>query len=185
MKKIEAIIKPFKLEDVKDGAYAIFIGKVEEIQKKISKKGNSFGIVKLIDFHGDLELMLFSDKLEQLQKMELNEPVAFKVKITHTEMFTRTSVTKIMTLKEAKKECKKVKKAIEEKPKPPIHLSIRLSKDTKVLERLYKKVRENPGNRELKISIVSQLQQVVLESTIRVDTKLISAIDGDEDIDIL
>ena len=54
-----------------------------------------------------------------------------------------------------------------------------------VLERLYKKVRENPGNRELKISIVSQLQQVVLESTIRVDTKLISAIDGDEDIDIL
>ena len=52
-----------EIEGVKDGSFAIFIGKVEEIQNKISKKGNAFGIVNLMDFHGNIEIMLFSDKL--------------------------------------------------------------------------------------------------------------------------
>ena len=93
-----------EIESVKDGSYAIFIGKVEEITKKTSKKGHQFGIVNLMDFHGNIEVMLFSDKLENLSQMNLQEPIAIKAKITHTDMFTRMSVSKIMTLKEAKKE---------------------------------------------------------------------------------
>jgi DNA polymerase-3 subunit alpha len=53
-----------EIENIGDGSTAIFIGKVEEIQKKVSKKGNAFGIVTLMDFHGNIEMMLFSDKLE-------------------------------------------------------------------------------------------------------------------------
>ncbi|MFA7611518.1 MAG: DNA polymerase III subunit alpha, partial [Sulfurimonas sp.] len=78
-----------EIESAKDGSYAIFIGKVEEITKKTSKKGNQFGIVSLMDFHGNIEVMLFADRLEQLQEMNLSEPIAIKAKITHTEMFTR------------------------------------------------------------------------------------------------
>ena len=178
-----------EIESVKDGSYAIFIGKVEEITKKTSKKGNQFGIVSLMDFHGNIEVMLFADKLEELSQMNLNEPIAIKAKITHTDMFTRIGVSKIMTLKDAKKETQKTKKetreVVEEEPQEPINLAIKLDSDVRVLEDLYKIVRQNPGNRELKITIISRLQNVVIESAIRVDSKILSALDGNEDVDIL
>jgi DNA polymerase-3 subunit alpha len=58
------------IDNITDGSTAIFIGKVEEIQKKISKKGNQFGILNLMDFHGNIEMMLFSDILDQLAQMD-------------------------------------------------------------------------------------------------------------------
>jgi len=174
-----------EIESVKDGSYAIFIGKVEEITKKTSKKGSQFGIVNLMDFHGNIEVMLFSDKLEELTQMNLNEPIAIKVKVTHTDMFTRTNVVKIMTLKEAKKETQKTKKEVQEKPQEPIALCIKLDSDMRVLEELYRTVRQNPGNRELKLTIVSKLQNVLIDSAIRVSSKLLEALDGNEFVDIV
>ena len=174
-----------EIESVKDGSYAIFIGKVEEITKKTSKKGNQFGIVNLMDFHGNIEIMLFSDKLDELNEMNLDEPIAVKAKITHTDMFTRIGVSKLMTLKDAKKETKKTKKEVREVPLEPINLAIRLDHDMRVLEELYTLVRQNPGNRELKLTIISKLQNVVIDSAIRVDSKLITALEGNEYVDIV
>jgi DNA polymerase-3 subunit alpha len=174
-----------EIENIADGSSAIFIGKVEEITKKTSKKGNQFGIVSIMDFHGNIEVMLFSDKLDELQAMDLNEPIAFKVKITHTEMFTRISVLKIMTLKDAKKESKKTKTEIREKPQEPLNLSIRLDENMRVLEDLYVLVRKNPGSRPLKLTIVSKLQNVVIDSSIRVDNKLLLALEGNEFVDVV
>ncbi|MDY0124350.1 DNA polymerase III subunit alpha [Sulfurimonas sp.] len=174
-----------EIESAKDGSYAIFIGKVEEITKKTSKKGNQFGIVSLMDFHGNIEVMLFADKLEELQGMNLNEPIAIKAKITHTDMFTRIGVSKLMSLKEAKKETQKTKKEVRELPQEPINLAIRLDNDMKILEELYKIVRQNPGNRELKLTIISKLQNVIIDSAIRVDSKILSALEGNEFVDIL
>jgi len=174
-----------ELESIKDGSFAIFIGKVEEIQKKISKKGNQFGIVNLMDFHGNIEIMLFSDKLEQLSEMDLEEPVAFKARVTHTDFGPRLNVTKIMTLKQAKKETKKVKKEVQEAPPEPINLAVRLSNNFDILENLYTMIRQNPGNRPLKITIVSKLHNVVIDSAIRVDSKIITALDGNEFVDII
>ena len=174
-----------EVEGIKDGSYAIFIGKVEDIETKMSKKGNQFGIVHLMDFHGNIEIMLFSDKLEQLKEMDLNEPVAFKAKITHTEMFTRIGVTKIMTLRESKKECKKVKKEVREVVQEPLNLSIRLDSEMKVLEELYSLIRQNPGSRLLKLTITAKLQNVVIDSAIRVNNNIITALEGNEYVDIL
>ena len=174
-----------EIEGVKDGSFAIFIGKVEDIQNKISKKGNAFGIVNLMDFHGNIEIMLFSDKLEQLKEMYLEEPVAFKVKITHTEMFTRMNVTKIMTLRDAKKECKKVKTEVRELPQEPLNIAVSLDSDMKVLEDLYELIRKNPGGRPLKIIITAKLQNVVIDSAIHVSNNIIAALEGNKFVDIL
>jgi len=173
-----------EIEGIKDGSYAIFIGKVEEITTKISKKGNQFGIVNLMDFHGNIEIMLFSDKLDELQNMDLEEPVAIKAKITHTDMFTRIGVTKLMTLKEAKKECKKTKAEIVEVNQEPLNLSVKLSKDTKILEDLYFTARQHPGNRPLKLTIISKLQNVIINSAIKVDSKIVKALEGNKNVDI-
>ncbi len=174
-----------EVENIADGSSAIFIGKVEEITKKMSKKGSPFGLVSLMDFHGNIEMMLFFDKLEQLEKMDLDEPIAFKVKVTHTEMFTRISVTKIMTLSEAKKEAKKVETKIVEAPQEPLQLRIRLSDNLESLEKLYTLVRRHPGRRELKLTIVSKLMDVVIDSAIRVDNKVIEELAGLEDVDVI
>ena len=174
-----------EIADAKDGSYVIFIGKVEDVEKKISKKGNQFGIVDLMDFHGNIDIMLFEDKLNELEEMDLDEPIAFKAKITHTDMFTRIGITKIMTLKEATKETKKVKKEVREIPQEPLNLAVKISDDSKILDELYTLVRQNPGSRELKITIISKLQNIVIDSGIRVNNNIIKAIDGNELIDIL
>ncbi|MFA5214778.1 DNA polymerase III subunit alpha [Sulfuricurvum sp.] len=176
-----------EVENIADGSTAIFIGKVEEITKKMSKKGSQFGLVSLMDFHGNIEVMLFSDKIEQLEKMDLDEPIAFKVKVTHTEMFTRISVTKIMTLAEAKKEAKKVETKIVENlpPQEPLQLRIRLSDNLESLEKLYTLVRRHPGRREIKLTIVSKLCDVVIDSAIRVDNKVIEELSALEDVVVI
>lgn len=174
-----------EIENVKDGSFVIFIGKVEDIQKKISKKGNQFGIVNLMDFHGNIEIMLFSDKLEQLGEMNLDEPIAFKAKITHTEMFTRIGVTKIMTLSQAKKETTKVKKEIRELPQEALTLAIKIDNDTSILDKLYNMIRQNPGSRELKIIIRSKLQDIMIESSIMVNNNIIMLLDQEPNIDIV
>lgn len=176
-----------EIENIADGSSAIFIGKVEEITKKMSKKGSQFGLVSLMDFHGNIEVMLFSDKLEELEKMDLDEPIAFKVKVTHTEMFTRISVTKIMTLNEAKKEAKKVETKIVENlpPQEPLQLRIRLSDNLETLEKLYTLVRRHPGRREIRLTIVSKLADVVIDSAIRVDNKVIEELAALDDVDVI
>ncbi|MDP3587242.1 MAG: DNA polymerase III subunit alpha [Sulfuricurvum sp.] len=176
-----------EVENIADGSTAIFIGKVEEITKKMSKKGSAFGLVSLMDFHGNIEMMLFSDKLEQLEKMDLDEPIAFKVKVTHTEMFTRIGVTKIMTLSEAKKEAKKVETKIVENlpPQEPLQIRIRLSDNLETLEKLYTLIRRHPGRREIKLTIVSKLADVVINSAIRVDNKVIEELNALEGVDVL
>ncbi len=174
-----------EIEGVKDDSFVVFIGKVESVETKISKKGNQFGIVNLMDFHGNVEIMLFSDKLEQLREMNQDEPIAFKAKITHTEMFTRIGVTKIMTLREAAKETKKVKKEVREIPEEPLSLSIKLDENTQILEQLYTLIRQHPGGRELKLVITSKLQNVVINSGIRVNSSIIQALDGNVGVDIL
>lgn len=174
-----------ELENITDGSSAIFIGKVEEIKVKMSKKGSQFGLVSLMDFHGNIEMMLFTDKLEQLEKMDQDEPIAFKVKVTHTEMFTRISVTKIMTLAEAKKEAKKVETKIVEAPQEPLVLRIRLSDNLEPLEKLYTLVRRNPGRRAIKLIIVSKLADVVIDSAIRVDNKVLEELSTLENVDVL
>ncbi len=174
-----------ELENIKDGSFAIFIGKVEEIQRKMSKKGNQFGIVNLMDFHGNIDIMLFSDKLEQLEAMDLEEPVAFKARITHTDFGPRLNVTKIMTLKDAKRETKKVKTEIQEAPPEPINLAVRLSNDFDVLEKLYSTIRQHPGNRPLKVTIISKLHNVIIDSAICVGSQLITALEENEFVTII
>jgi len=137
-----------------------------------------------MDFHGNIEMMLFSDKLDQLEQMDLNEPVAFKVKVTHTEMFTRISVVKIFTLKEVRKEAKKVQTKNREITQEPLVNTVSISRDLARLEELYRLIRQNPGSRMLKLCITSKLQNVVLDSAIRIDNKIIPELEKLMDVNV-
>ncbi len=171
-----------EIEELADGSQALLIGKIEHINEKTSKKGNKFAIVTLLDFHGNIELMLFEDKLNELKnEFDLTKPIGFKVKITKDGDFTRINPLKIITLKEAKKEkinIIKEEKVIEETPKTykQITIGVPLDNDTAILQILYNIAKENAGNHPLAICIKSKLADIVLETALSVNEHFLSKV---------
>jgi len=160
-----------QIDDLADGSQILIVGKIEEIVEKISKKGSKFGIVSILDFHGTVEFMLFEDKLKELKEsFDLNEPIAFKVRISKTEQFTRMNVLKIETIYEAQKEKVKIKQ--KEEPVLPLTIAVPLSDDESIMHKLFDIVVNNQGKRELKILIKSKLADIELESGIKVNDNL-------------
>ena len=150
----------------------MFIGKIEGITEKISKKGNKFGIANIMDLHGNIELMLFEHRLKELDEdFDLSKPIAFKVKITKDGDFTRMNIMKISSMKDAKKTKVKVEKAVkhvEEPVLPPLILALNLMPDAKVVEELMCLVDKYPGKRPLELHIKSKLADVIIESKMKV-----------------
>jgi DNA polymerase-3 subunit alpha len=157
-----------EIDDLADGSQALFIGKIENITEKISKKGNKFGIANIMDLHGNIELMLFENRLKELEEdFDMSKPIAFKVKITKDGDFTRMNILKIESLKDAKKEKIKVKKEEKHTPEPeqpPLILALNLMPDAKTVEELMCLVERYPGKRPLEIHIKSKLADVIIES---------------------
>jgi len=164
-----------EIDDLGDGSEALFIGKVETINERISKKGNKFGIVSLMDFHGNIELMLFEDKLKELREdFDLDEPIAFKVRVTKDDQFTRINLRKIETLKDAKKEKIKTKQKIVEEP--PLTVAINFTDNEKIMYDLFEIVANNQGKRELKLLVKSKLGDIELDSGYKVNSNIESLI---------
>ena len=164
-----------EIDEIADGSEALFVGKVETINERISKKGNKFAIVTIMDLHGNIELMMFEDKIKELKEdFDLEEPIAFKVKIQKDEMFTRISLRKIENLRDAKKEKLKVKaKVIAE---PPLHIAVEFAHSDKIIYDLFEIIAHNQGKRDLKILVKSKLGDIELESGFKVHSNVVNMI---------
>ncbi|SFV66027.1 DNA polymerase III alpha subunit [hydrothermal vent metagenome] len=166
-----------EIDDLADGSQALFIGKIENITEKISKKGNKFGIASIMDLHGNIELMLFENRLKELEEdFDMTKPIAFKVKISKDGDFTRMNILKIESLKDAKKEKIKVKKEEKHTPEPeqpPLILALNLMPDAKTVEELMCLVERYPGKRPLELHIKSKLADVIIESKWKVSEMLL------------
>ncbi len=166
-----------EIDELADGSQALFIGKIENITERISKKGNKFGIANIMDLHGNIELMLFENRLKELEEdFDTTKPIAFKVKITKDGDFTRMNILKISTLKDAKKSKVNVKREIKHVPEPeqpPIILAINLMPNSDVVEELLCLVEKHPGNRPLSIKVKSKLVDVLVESHYKVSQQII------------
>ncbi len=171
-----------EIGDLADGSQALIIGKIESITEKISKKGNKFGIANIMDLHGNIELMLFENRLKELDEgFDTTKPIAFKVKIGKDREFTRMNILKIETLKDAKKEKVKIKKEEKHTPEPeqpPLVLALNLIPDPKIAEELMCLAEKYPGNRPLELHIKSKLADVIIESRMRVSEMILEEAKG-------
>lgn len=169
-----------QIDELEDGSQALFVGKIENITEKISKKGNKFGIATIMDFHGNIELMLFEDRLKELKEQyNLNEPIAFKVKVSKDDNFTRINILKIETIYDAQKE--RIKTKQKEVKEPSLTLAIPFSDNDDIMYKLFDIVANNQGKRELKLLIKSKLADLELETGFKVTSeveKLIHQIEG-------
>ena len=160
-----------QIDELDNGSEALFVGKIESITEKISKKGNKFGIVNIMDFHGNIELMLFEDRLKELRSdFNLDEPIAFKVRITKDDQFTKINLRKIESLKDAKKE--KLKTKAIPKEEPPLNIAIPYSPDDKIMYELFEIIAHNQGKRELTLTIKSKLADIQLQTGFKVTSKV-------------
>ena len=160
-----------QIDELEDGSQALFVGKIENITERISKKGNKFGIATIMDFHGNIELMLFEDRLKELKEdYDLNEPIAFKVKISKDDNFTRMNILKIESIKEAKNE--KIKTKQKEVIEPPLTIAIPFSNNENLMYELFDIVANNQGKRELKLLIKSKLADLELETGFKVTSQV-------------
>ena len=167
-----------EIPDLSDGSEALIIGKIEEITEKISKKGNKFGIANIMDLHGNIELMLFENRLKELEEnFDINEPIVFKVKISKDDNFTRMNILQIKSLKNAKKTKVKVTKEEKYTPviedMPPLILSLNLMPDSKIVEELFCLAQKHSGNRPLELHIKSKLADVIIESQLKVSDLIV------------
>ena len=152
-----------QIDEVTDGSEVLFVGKVESIMERISKKGNKFAIASIMDLHGNIELMMFEDKLKELREdFDLEVPIAFKVRITKDDQFTRMSLRKIESLKDAKKEKLKVKKV--QKEEPPLIIAADFAQNDKVIYDIFEIVAHNQGKRKFSLIIKSKLGDIHLET---------------------
>ena len=160
-----------QIDDLEDGSQALFVGKIENITEKISKKGNKFGIASIMDFHGNIELMLFEDKLKELkEEYNLDEPIAFKVRISKDENFTRMSILKIESIDDAQKEKVKIKQ--KEIIEPPLIIALPFNDDENIMYQLFDLIANNQGKRELKLLIKSKLADIELETAFKVTSNI-------------
>jgi DNA polymerase-3 subunit alpha len=167
-----------EVDSVADGSKTLFIGKVEDVTQRISKKGNKFGIVNLMDFHGNIEMMVFEKMMIQLQMMDLNQPVVFKVTISKDDRGANIKVNKVLELENASKEKIDIKKEqIPQKPLTPMFVKIELKDELNTLQELYTLVQKYPGRRPLKLIISSKLQDVVMESNISVSDEIVAELE--------
>lgn len=159
-----------EIDQCEDGSMALVVGKIEEVVTKISKKGNKFAIVSLMDFHGNLEITAFSKYVEELEKHDTQKPVALKVRVQKNDEQTRLTLQKVLSLDESQKvkvETKKVEQIGE-----PLQLNLDAQTSTFELNAIYEACHICRGNRPLVIQIDMQSHDVVLETTMHVSESL-------------
>ncbi len=177
-----------ELEEIADGTKTLFVGKVESITEKISKKGNKFGIVNLMDLHGNIEIMVFEKTMKEIRLMNLDEPVCLKVAISKDDQFTRIKVLKVLELKDATKEKTDIKKVVEKKspppPKPPLYVKVEIQDKKDILEKLNNLFLSNIGDRPLTLILSSKLQDIVIESKIKVSENVVKELEKFEELKV-
>jgi DNA polymerase-3 subunit alpha len=131
-----------------------------------------------MDMHGNIEMMVFEKMMIQLQMMDLNRPVVFKVTISKDDRGANIKVNKVLELEDAKKEKIDIKKeVVVEKPLTPMFVKIELKDELNTLKELHTLVQKYPGRRPLKLIISSKLQDVVMESNISVSDEIVQELE--------
>lgn len=153
-----------EFDTLSDGSETILLGQIEGIQKRVSKKGFPFGIATIMDLHGSFELMLFEDRIKEIEEdFDLTKPIAFKVGVKIDDFGTKFNLKKIESLKDAKTEKLKKGKKVE-KVKEPLQVFVDFSHDEKIIYDIFDIVSRNQGKRGLIIVIKSKLGDIELDS---------------------
>jgi len=152
-----------------------FIGKVDSVDEKVSKKGKPYAFVSALDLKGNLEFMIFEKQLEKLNSLNFEKPIGFVLEMAKEDDKVRISCKGVFTLEEAKKK-KNSKKPVENKinkveytPLAPTCIRLELSENFDAIEELYSLVKQNHGRSAVELVITSKLVDIKINTYINID----------------
>ncbi|RDU66738.1 DNA polymerase III subunit alpha [Helicobacter didelphidarum] len=148
---IQNVVRISDLETLKDGSDILLIGKIDEVQRKMSKNNKAYGTMTIMDFSGKQPVTLFEQQLNKLDDMNLSQPIGIKGKLEKETIITETEdgreneshkigvrISEILQLHECK------------------NVEIKIRKDKKGLKGDSKRIRESENTKQ------SQVQSQVI-----------------------
>lgn len=183
---IKKLAKSAELEKYGDGSSILLVGKILEIQRKISKKsGKPYGILNMLDYSGKFDLMIFEsalNDLEMLQKTHPNEPIAIKCKVEVREEKPSLRFLEALSLEDAKEVKTMTKKKEERKeesqpPSPsdlttPLALLIPLDAQEDLLAQIAQNITHHQGEREFKIILQDQNECYIFSTPFKIHSSI-------------
>ena len=168
-----------QIEDMlvdQSSAKVTFVGMVQEVKHKISKRGNKFALIEILDLHGNLEMVIFENQIKELEAQDIQKPLAFACDLNKDGDFTKIKLNSIKTLDELKKlkKARKNNKTSDPKNLQTINIHLPLNYDLVMLEQIQDKVKQNGGEHPLEIIIANAQEQVVLKSKFKVSLEFLS-----------
>ncbi len=156
-----------ELDELADGSTALVVGKIEELDIKISKKsGKKYALIEMLDFHGAIEITAFSSHIEELEAIDRQSPIALKIRVQKNDQRTGYMLANVVKLSDANKQ--KVKATRVETIGEPITVSIDKEITPEELRFLYDSCLLNRGNRPLVLELNMQSHSIVLETSLTV-----------------
>lgn len=181
--EIKKVTQSAELDNYGDGSSVLLVGKILEVQRKISKKsGKPYGILNMLDYSGKFDLMVFEsalDELETLQNNHPNEPIAIKCKVEVKANGSSLRFLEALSLEEAR-EVKTItkKKEIVAPEEPiqdltsPLALLIPLESQESLIEQIAQKAQEHQGNREFKIILQDANECYIFSTPLRIHSSI-------------
>jgi DNA polymerase-3 subunit alpha len=185
-----------EIDEIGDGSNIILIGKIENIATKINKKGNKFFIVSILDLHGSIDMLVFDSIVSNLEKLDKNLPIAFKVYISKNGDFTRMKVNHVMSLEDIKNDKSKQKiksnttkkttnKKIEPNKSIPVCISINIGDLEEIMVSVKDLAKRFIGARELILDVISNNQVARITTGMSVNDQILFEFKNIDKISIL
>ena len=156
---------------------AVLIGKIDSYEEKLSKKGNMYANITLLDLGGSREFTVFSRMYDKLKKLDYtNSLVALKVNIERDGVVEGRINTQVIDVnlidserpqKNGATSIKPAAKSAKPAPVTPITLSLAMQQqahDTEILDKLYTIITTHPGKQPVMIRLCYSEQKVVLHT---------------------
>lgn len=85
---IKNVVKIADLASLADNSDILIIGKVDDLQRKMSKNNKQYGTMKIMDFSGKQSVTIFENQLKKLEVFDLGQPVGIVGKIEKEDIVT-------------------------------------------------------------------------------------------------
>lgn len=102
---IKGIVFSHQVRKLKENAKVLIVGIIKDIKSKVSKKGNRFAEVLIVDKIGNIVLQVFEKHLIEIEKAQKDKPICFKCRASSRDDIISLQLEKVITsFDEARKE---------------------------------------------------------------------------------
>lgn len=87
---IKNVVKIIDLETLADNSDVLVIGKIDDLQRKMSKSNKPYGTMNIMDFTGKQTVTIFENQLNIIDGFDLTQPIGIVGRVEKEEIVTET-----------------------------------------------------------------------------------------------